>query len=108
MPYRILTLLGALFAPALAFAEQGVLVNPLNAGSLPELVGVVLDAMIELGSIALVLALVWVGFRFVSAQGNPSKIEKAREALMYTVIGGLILLGSAAISMVVQQTVQSL
>lgn len=101
----LLALLFLLPGSALA---QGVLVNPLNAGSIPELLGIILEAMVELGSIAIVLMLVWVGFLFVKAQGNETEIKKARQALLYTVIGGLILLGASAISQVLQSTIEAL
>ncbi len=82
--------------------------NPLNAGSLPELLTVILGAVIQIGSILLVLALVWVGFLFVMAQGAEEKIRDARSALVWTVIGGMLLLGATAISEVIQATVQTL
>lgn len=86
-----------------------VLQNPLNhINSLPELLHAILQAVVELGSILLVVMLVWVGFLFVMAQGNPEGISKARSALIWTLIGGLILLGAEAISLVVQATVSQL
>ncbi len=96
--------------PSLTFAQEGTsrLVNPLNAGSLEELLGVILGAVVELGSIALVLMLVYVGFLFVKAQGNEGAITKAREALMNAVIGGLLLLGASAIAAVLRATVETL
>lgn len=106
---RPLALLAALFLPSIAFAQSnGVLVNPLRANSLPELLGVILSALVELGSIALVLALVWVGFLFVKAQGNEGEIKNARKALYNVVIGGLLLLGAGAIAAVLRATVESL
>ncbi len=82
--------------------------NPLRAGSLPELLTIVLEAVVQIGSILLVLALVWVGFLFVMAQGAEEKIRDARGALVWTVIGGMLLLGAKAISEVIQATVQTL
>lgn len=82
--------------------------NPLRAGSLPELLTIVLKAVVQIGSILLVLALVWVGFLFVMAQGAEEKIRDARGALVWTVIGGMLLLGAKAISEVIQATVQTL
>lgn len=76
--------------------------------SLPQLLKAIISAMIELGSVVLVLALVWVGFSFVRAQGNPAALEKARSALIWTIIGGAILLGTQLISDVIQSTVQNL
>lgn len=107
MPYFASLLLFLL--PSVARAQEGgLLVNPLNAGSIPELIAVVLDAVIELGSIAIVLALVWVGFLFVRAQGSDTELKKARTALFNTIVGGLILLGASAISMVLASTIESL
>lgn len=87
----------------------GTLVNPLNGiNSLPELLTAILKAVVELGSLLLVFMLVYVGFLFVVAQGNEEKIRSAREALVWTVVGGLILLGAEAISLVIQSTAASL
>lgn len=95
----------ALLIPASA---RAALTNPLNAGSLPELLNVVLEAVISIGTIILVLALVWVGFLFVFAQGSEEKIRDARNALLWTVVGGLVLLGAQAISTVIEATVGAL
>ncbi len=82
--------------------------NPLKAGSLPELLTAVLHGVVQIGSILLVLALVYVGFLFVAAQGAEEKIRDARNALFWTVVGGLILLGAEAISQVISATVEAL
>lgn len=89
-------------------AGQGVLVNPLRAGNIPNLLRIVLQGLIQIGTIILVLALVWVGFLFVVAQGNEEKIRDARGALMWTVIGGLVLLGAQGIATLIQATVNAL
>lgn len=82
--------------------------NPLQVDSLEELFGKILDAIITIGTMVLVLMIVFVGFKFVVARGNPEEISAARSALMWTVIGGLILLGAKAIQMVITETVQGL
>ena len=85
------------------------LVNPLNSiNSLPELLTAILKGVVEIGAIFLTLMIVYVGFLFVAARGNEEKIRSARDALMWTVIGGLILLGAEAISLVIQATVKTL
>lgn len=89
-------------------ASGQTLVNPLKAGSIPELLAAVLGGAVQIGSIFLVLALVWVGFLFVTAQGAEEKIKSARAALMWTVVGGLILLGAQGIALVIQATVGAL
>ncbi len=52
--------------------------------------------------------LVFVGFKFVVAQGSDTKISEARNMLLWTVIGALVLLGAQAISMGIKATVQAL
>ena len=68
----------------------------------------ILQFVINIGAIIVILMLVYVGFLFVVAQGNESKISEARNALLWTVIGALILLGAQAISLGIQATVTSL
>jgi hypothetical protein len=82
--------------------------NPLNATDLPSLLNTVLGAVVTLGGIVVTLALIWIGFLFVSAQGNDAKLKTAKNALMYTLIGGLILLGAKAISSVLLTTATNL
>ncbi|MDB4992095.1 MAG: hypothetical protein JWL75_340 [Parcubacteria group bacterium] len=94
--------------PALNTEDSVGLVNPLKFKSLPDLLNAVLVAAIKLGTILLTLALIYTGFLFVSARGNEEKISKARTTLMYTIIGGLIILGATAISTVIQSTVTAL
>lgn len=89
-------------------AQGGTFANPLKANSLTELLTAILHGIVQLGSILLVLALVWVGFQFVAAQGAEEKIRDARNALFWTVVGGLILLGAEAISIVISSTVQAI
>ncbi len=82
--------------------------NPLKVDNLQDFLKTILAGIVEIGSIFLVLMLVYVGFLFVIARGNPEKIQTARSALVWTVIGGLLLLGAEAISLVIQSTVSTL
>lgn len=90
-------------------ASSGGLTNPLNnINSLPDFLNAILDAVVQLGTIVLTLAIIYVGFMFVQAQGNEEKIKSARSALMWTVIGGLVLLGAKTIGLVISSTVGTL
>ena len=85
------------------------MINPLKGVcTLPDLLNLILQAVVSLGTIVLVIMLVYVGFLFVVAQGNEEKLKTAKSALLWTVIGGLVLLGAQAISLVIQATVGSL
>jgi len=85
------------------------LYNPLGTGaSLPALLSAILAFVVRIGAIIVVLMLVYVGFLFVTARGEPGKITTARAALLWTVVGGLVLLGAQAIAIAIQATVQAI
>lgn len=85
------------------------LVNPLKGGtSLESFLLNILAFVIRIGTIIVILMLVYVGFLFVVARGEPAKITAARSALLWTVVGALILLGSQAIAIGIKATVQAL
>jgi hypothetical protein len=84
------------------------LTNPLKDSDLTSLLNDLLNFAITIGGIAIVLMLVFVGFKFVAAQGNSSELEAARKMLFWTVVGALILLGAKAIEAGIQATVQSI
>lgn len=87
----------------------GGLVNPLNGVStLPEFLKAILAGVVQIGTIVLIMMLVYVGFLFVAARGNSEKLQSAKSALVWTVIGGLILLGATSIQLVIEGTVNSL
>jgi hypothetical protein len=86
------------------------LVNPLGDGmTLNSFLLSILKIVTEtIGPVVVILMLVYVGFLFVAAQGNSTKISAAREMLLWTVVGALILLGAVAIAKGIEATVQAL
>ncbi|MBP9701868.1 MAG: TrbC/VirB2 family protein [Candidatus Pacebacteria bacterium] len=80
--------------------------NPLKAefSDIPSLVNGLVKIALQLGTIAAVLALVWVGFKFILAQGNPTEIAKARQALGWVIIGIAILFGAQIIVEIIKGT----
>lgn len=90
--------------------SENTLINPLgaNGATLEGFLNGILDIVIRIGSIVVVVMLVYVGYLFVAAQGKPAEIEAARKALLYTIVGALILLGAKAIAVGIRATVQAL
>lgn len=85
------------------------LMNPLQGGtSLESFLNTILSFVIRIGAIIVVLMLVYVGYLFVVAQGSDSKLTEARKALLWTIVGALILLGAQAIAIGLQSTVNAL
>ncbi|MCR4333903.1 MAG: pilin [Patescibacteria group bacterium] len=86
------------------------LINPLGTGTtLMSFLVSILDIITNtIGPIIVILMLVFVGYKFVVAQGNPGELEKAKQALLWTVVGALVLLGAKIIALGIQATVQAL
>lgn len=85
------------------------LLNPLGAnGTLPGLLMSILAFVVRIGTFVVIFMLVYVGYLFVAARGAPAKIAEAKSALLWTVVGALILLGAQAIAAGIQATVQSI
>jgi hypothetical protein len=82
--------------------------NPLQFNNLPDFLYAILQAAILFLFPIVVLMVVYTGFLFVQAQGNPEKINKARQSLLWTIIGGLIVLGSYALALMIESTVTSI
>ena len=68
----------------------------------------ILAFVIRIGTVVVILMLVFVGYKFVAAQGEPGKITEARQMLLWTVVGALILLGAQAIAKGIEATVRAL
>lgn len=81
-----------------------VLSNPLKFKTLEGLISGLVKIALQLGSMIAVLALVWVGFLFIVAQGNDSKITAAKNALWWVIIGIAILFGAQLIMEIIKGT----
>ena len=81
--------------------------NPLGnkINNLPSFIYMILDIVFQIGAIFSVLAIIYVGFLFVSARGDPEKLKTARTAFLYTVIGIALLLGGRLIASVIGSTI---
>jgi hypothetical protein len=85
--------------------------NPLKPGvgnDFMSLLRAILNNIVmPIAAVAVVCAIIYSGFTFVTAQGKSEEITKAQQRLLWALIGGGILLGAAGISSVVENTVKS-
>lgn len=81
--------------------------NPFKVGdTLYDLVEAIVNKIIlPVGGVLCVLAFIYSGFLFVTAQGNETKLGTAKKALLYSAIGTAVLLGSWMIANVIRTTV---
>lgn len=66
------------------------------------------DVVMPIGAVVVVLFIIYSGYLFVVAQGNPAKLEEAKRAFLYSCIGAVVLLGAWAIAQVIQNTVDQI
>jgi hypothetical protein len=66
------------------------------------------NVVMPIAAVGVVIWIIWAGFSYVMAQGNPAKIKEAHQRLLWSLIGAGILLGAAGISAVVQKTIEAL
>jgi len=90
------------------FSDVAAFVNPLKFESIQDFLMAVLSSAIYILFPILVLMIVYTGFLFVTAQGNAQKLEEARRAMMWTLIGSLVVLSSYAFAIALKATVCSL
>jgi prepilin signal peptidase PulO-like enzyme (type II secretory pathway) len=77
--------------------------NPIKGNSdLFALADTIVDFIIRVGAVIVVFMIIYSGFLFVKAQGDPGELEKAKKNFLWTVVGAVILLGAKALSEVVQ------
>lgn len=88
--------------------DGGRLLNPLTFDSVEEFFVEFIRLLVRVGFIIVTVAIMIVGFMFVTAQGNEEKLRKAREALLWTLVGAVILLGAEAIALVIQTTIENI
>ena len=115
-----LTLLFAFFVlPLISFAQITVpgptagssgIQNPLKPeiSTFSAFLKTLLDIIITIAVPIVVLAIVYSGFLFVTAQGNETKLEKAKKVIVWTLIGGVLILGAQVVATAIQGTVREL
>ena len=83
--------------------------NPLQSiNTISEFLNAMLGALMIIATPIVVLMLVYSGFLFVSAQGNPEKLATAQKAIMWTIIGAVVVLGASVLASAIEGTVDNI
>lgn len=84
--------------------------NPLSSelDTIPKFIEKILEIVLLIGVPIVTLAIIYSGFLFVTASGNSEKLKKAKQTLLYTLIGAALLLGSFVISKAIVGTVEEI
>ncbi len=72
-----------------------------------DLLNVILDEiLVPLGTVVVVMAIIYSGFLYVTAQGNDEQLKKAHQAIAWTAVGTVILLGATVLSHIIENTME--
>jgi hypothetical protein len=114
--YSLLTLFLWAVTLQTVWAQSGVespavgsvkLNNPLKVGTIEGLLVAILNVVIVIAVPIIVFFIIYAGFLYVTAKGNASQVEQATRALLYAVIGGVVIIGAVAIAGIVRNIVSS-
>ncbi len=109
LPYALPFFFTPLFAfAALCEGGEGGLCNPLGYNSLMEFLRRLLQLIAQIGLPVIVLFIVFIGFKFIAAQGKADELNKVRSLFFWAIIGALIVLGAEVLAIAIQATVTDL
>jgi len=84
------------------------IVNPLQANSIVELFTSLIEIVMVFAIPIIVFFIVYAGFLYVTARGSVDKIQTAHKALLYALIGALLIIGANVLITVISGTVDSI
>ncbi|MBZ9578310.1 hypothetical protein KJA14_00435 [Patescibacteria group bacterium] len=93
-----------LFSFLIPFLAEGIVIpNPLDATTFEELIEKLIDLIFWVAVAITPLMIIVAGFYFVTAAGDPEKIRKAKNIILWTIVGlAIVLLAKGIISMIRQ------
>jgi len=92
--------LTAIFLSFLFFASQSAAIeitNPLDYTTFDQLIKAIIVFLRNLALVVTALVIVLSGFYFVTAAGDPAKVTKAKQMILYALIGLAIVLAAEGI-----------
>ena len=84
---------------------SGKITNPLQSQDIPEFLLKIIDVLLVFALPLIILYIMYAGYLFVTAAGNAEKVTGAKNALLWSVVGGVIVLGARLIISVIQGTI---
>jgi len=79
--------------------------NPIAADNITELFMAIIDILLVFAVPLIAFFIIYAGFSYVTARGNAEKITQAHMALLYALIGGVLILGANVLITVIGGTV---
>lgn len=106
LPLTVLAENGAVDLPSSNIQIQ--FQNPLKSPDLDSLIRDVVNIITYILVPLMALFIMYVGFQYVTAQGNKGKLMNTHENLKWVLIGSAIILGTGTILAVIQNTITAI
>lgn len=82
--------------------------NPLKYDTLDKFITAIMGLVLQIMTPVIAILIIWTGFLFVKARGNPVEITKAKQAFLWVIIGAAIMLGAFVLKSAIEGTVDQL
>ena len=101
-----LILIGAIYPLSIQADDASVfsldVKSPLQYHNLMELANSIVNILVWVAFAVLTISILYAGFMFIGSGGDTTKIKKAKDALVYTLVGLLIILFSKFIIAIIK------
>lgn len=91
-----------------ALAADVKLESPFIYKTVSDFISAVLRAVVYLSMPIIALFIMYAGFKYILARGNPGAIDEAHKNFMYVIIGALLILGAWVLATLIGGTVSQL
>lgn len=93
-----ITILLLLFVPPVAIAQSPVIIEPaLQDQNIEQVIARIVDIIFQFGLLLAPLLMIWGVFLAVTASGNADQVSRAKNVIIWTLVGLVILLLSKGI-----------
>lgn len=82
-------------------------INYLKVDNIEDLLEAILAIVLVLATPIIIFFIIYSGFLYVTAGGDMEKLKKAKQALLYSILGGVLVLGAFAIGEIIKNLVGS-
>lgn len=82
--------------------------NPVTYSTFSGFMEAILDIVVKIGAPIAIVMVIYSGMLFVLAKGNEEKLTEAKRALLWSLVGTVVLLGAAIIANAIDATIQQI
>lgn len=98
----------AMCTPVIVYGAEQKLVSPLAYQSVSDFVRAVLQAAVYISMPIIAIFIMYAGFKYILARGNPGAIDEAHKNFMFVIIGTMLILGAWVLATLIGGTVTQL